>query len=107
MADIPISEIMQKIAGVDSSKIQGLNKVIMFDLTGEGGGQWTLSLKDGQAQVNEGPADDPDMTISIDADDFRALTSGQLNAMSAFMQGKIKISGDMSLAMQLQNILSF
>jgi acyl-CoA dehydrogenase len=42
----------------------------------------------------------------MDAQDLVALANGELNAMSAFMQGKIKVSGDMSLAMRLQSILT-
>ena len=42
----------------------------------------------------------------VSAQDLIAMSNGELNAVSAFMQGKIKISGDMSLAMRLQSILA-
>ena len=48
---------------------------------------------------------DADCTISVDKDDFLALTSGDLNPMMAFMSGKIKVDGDMSVAMKLQSLL--
>ena len=47
-----------------------------------------------------------DTTISIGWDDWEALSSGQLDAMTAFMQGKLKVEGDMSNAMQLQGVLA-
>jgi putative sterol carrier protein len=47
-----------------------------------------------------------DTTIKIAWDDWQALSSGQLDAMTAFMQGKLKVEGDMSNAMQLQGVLA-
>lgn len=48
---------------------------------------------------------DADCTISVDKDDFIALSNGDLNPMMAFMSGKIKVDGDMSVAMKLQSLL--
>lgn len=106
MAYGSVQEIMDNIARLDSARIEGLNGVILFDLTGEGGGQWTVKIADGSVGVEEGVAAEPDMTVSMTAQDFLALSAGELNAMSAFMQGKIRVSGDMGLAMRLQSILT-
>jgi len=46
------------------------------------------------------------MTLSMAAQDLVALSNGELNAVAAFMQGRIKVSGDMALAMRLQSILT-
>jgi putative sterol carrier protein len=62
-------------------------------------------MLDGQAnQVTEqdGPAD---TTIKVSWADWEAMSSGQLDGMTAFMQGKLKVEGDMSAAMQLQGVL--
>ncbi len=62
-------------------------------------------MLDGQAnQVTEqdGPAD---TTVKVSWADWQALSSGQLDGMTAFMQGKLKVEGDMSAAMQLQGVL--
>lgn len=99
-------EAVKKIANVDPSKIQGLNAVILFNLTGEGGGKWTLKFENGKVEVNEGETASPNMTLSMSAQDFVDLSNGTLNPMAAFMQGKLKISGDMSLAMRLQSLLT-
>ena len=48
---------------------------------------------------------DADCTISVEKDDFIALTTGDLNPMMAFMGGKIKVDGDVGVAMKLQNLL--
>lgn len=63
-------------------------------------------MLDGQAnQVTEedGTAD---TTIKVSWDDWQAMADGKLDGMSAFMQGKLKIEGDMSNAMQLQGVLA-
>ncbi len=46
-----------------------------------------------------------DTTIKVDWADWEAMSSGQLDGMTAFMQGKLKVEGDMSNAMQLQSVL--
>ncbi len=83
-----------------------LNATILFDLSGEGGGQWLLTLANKQATVIQGAAPNPTMTFSASASDYVAIINGDLNAMQAFMQGKVKIKGDMSLALKLQTIFA-
>ena len=63
-------------------------------------------LLDGQNSLvseNDGPAD---TTIKVSWDDWQAMAGGQLDGMTAFMQGKLKVEGDMSNAMQLQGVLA-
>ena len=70
------------------------------------GGDEGLLMLDGTAnQVTE---DDgvADTTLKVSWDDWQALASGQLDGMTAFMTGKLKVEGDMSNAMQLQGVLS-
>jgi putative sterol carrier protein len=47
-----------------------------------------------------------DTSIKVAWEDWEAMSSGQLDGMTAFMQGKLKVEGDMSNAMQLQGVLS-
>ena len=47
-----------------------------------------------------------DTTIKIAWDDWQAMAAGELDGMTAFMTGKLKVEGDMSNAMQLQGVLS-
>jgi putative sterol carrier protein len=78
--------------------------VIQYDLTGEGGGQYHSKIKDGTATITPGAAASPNMTLTMGAQDFVDMTSGKLDGMSAFMSGKLRISGDMGLAMKLQSL---
>jgi len=85
-------------------QVGDLNATFQFDLSGEGGGQWYVTIADQQLTVVEGTAPAPNLTLSTSAEDYVAIVNGDLNAMSAFMQGKVKAKGDMALAMRMQTL---
>jgi len=87
-------------------KAEGVNVVIQFDLSGDNGGQYWVKIEDGNAESGEGTADNPSMTLNASADDWYAVSTGQMNAMQAFMSGKIKIQGDMGIAMKMQTMFA-
>lgn len=99
-------EIMEAIKSkYDSSKMKGVTAVYQFELTGDGGGNFYINVKDGEAEFGDGQAENPNITVTMALDDFKELLAGNLNATTAFMTGKIKIKGDISLAMKLQALL--
>ena len=69
------------------------------------GDQGTIML-DGKANTVSEDDGAADTTIKIAWADWEAMTQGQLDGMTAFMTGKLKVEGDMSNAMQLQGVLS-
>ncbi|MGF1505312.1 MAG: SCP2 sterol-binding domain-containing protein, partial [Anaerolineae bacterium] len=73
---------------------------------GDDGGTWTAHIEDGSVRVEEGPAEEPTMSLTCSAEDFVKIANGELNGGNAFMMGKLKIDGEMSLAMKLQTLLS-
>lgn len=77
-----------------------------FALTGDGGGDWFVDLSKPGGEVKSGKLENPGVTITMTSKDFVDLVSGKLNGQMAFMQGKLKIKGDMALALKLQQILS-
>ncbi len=82
----------------------GINAVLQLDLSGEGGGQWYLTLADGKLKVDTGAAAEPTMTLALAAGDFLALINGEASPMNLFMQGKVKVRGDMQLALKMQSL---
>lgn len=90
----------------DAEKLQGMDTTILFDLSGEENEQWTVTIQDGQVDVAEGSVGSPAITVEITAADLKALIQGDLNPMAAFMKGRLKVKGDISMAMQLQNLFS-
>lgn len=89
----------------DPAKIKGTTAVFQFELSGGESANYYARFDDGTATVQEGVADSPDITISMDAEDFKSMVAGQLNPTMAFMSGKLKVKGDMSLAMKLQSLM--
>jgi len=77
--------------------------LIQLDLSGEDGGQWVLDVAGGKCELREEVSAQPNAKISMAATDFVALFKNQLDPMRAFMAGKIKVSGNMGLIMQLMN----
>lgn len=81
-----------------------LNATYLFDVSGPGGGKWSLSIQDGKCNLKTGTVSSPTVTISISDQDWLAIHNGSLNSQMAFMMGKLRVSGDMGLAMKLQSM---
>ena len=98
-------EIFSAMPGqLDQNAAKGVNATIQFNLSGDNGGQWYVTVKDGKAEVNKGTAPSANMTMSMAASDYVDMITGKLNGQMAFMSGKLKISGDMGLAMKMQSL---
>ena len=69
------------------------------------GGDGVIMLDGAASEVSENDGD-ADTTIKVSWDDWQAMAAGQLDGMTAFMTGKLRIEGDMSNAMQLQGVLA-
>ena len=86
-------------------RVEGINAIYEFNITGDNGGIWSLDLTDGKKDISEGSTGKATCTITISDSDFSDLIDGSLNAQMAFMTGKLKVAGDMGLALKLGNIL--
>jgi putative sterol carrier protein len=82
-----------------------INSSYQFELTGDGGGSWAVDLTKKDEFVTSGTIENPKVTITMAAKDFVDLVEGRLNGQMAFMQGKLKLKGDMSLALKLQQLI--
>jgi putative sterol carrier protein len=82
-------------------KAGGTNATIQYDISGEGGGTWNAVIKDGSCAVSSGPAASPNLTLQMAAQDWLDMLSGKQSGQMLFMSGKLKVKGDMGLAMKL------
>lgn len=87
-------------------KLAGAAGVYQLDLTGEEGSSYSLIVADGKGEIQPGAAKNPGVVVTMTAADFMAMVAGKLDGMTAYMSGRLKIKGDMGLALKLQSLLS-
>jgi len=100
-----VKEIFSQMpTNFNADAAKGMNSVIQFNLSGDGGGNYHVIIKDGACSVAEGSHASPNMTMTMAAQDYVDMITGKLNGQMAFMSGKLKIAGDMGLAMKMQSL---
>jgi putative sterol carrier protein len=97
--------VQSRVSAADSAKTKGVNAVYQFELSGDDGGVFHLKVADGSIEAVKAAHDSPNVTIIMSAPDYVSLMEGKLNSTSAFMAGKLKVKGDMALAMKLQAVV--
>lgn len=104
----PISEMFNIIRGILSPDIVKTTQgVYRFDLSGEHAGVWYIDLKNDAGSAGNGePPVKADVIMSLDSADFVKMFGGKLKPTMAFMSGKLKIKGDMSLAIKLEKMMA-
>mgnify|MGYP001263683918 CR=1 FL=1 len=92
---------------INPERISGMNATYQFNIAADENGdtQWYVAIRDGIAEVHQGAADAPNITVSVTASDWIDIVSGKLNGQMAFLTGRLKVEGDMSLALKLQALL--
>ena len=107
MAATP-EEVFNEMNGrLNAEKAKKINSTYLFDIGGDTGGKWFADLTKEAGPWIEKKDGEAKCTITVPkAEDWVSIASGKMNPTSAFMQGKIKVKGDMSLAMKLQTLLS-
>ena len=103
---LTITQLMEKMPGAFiPEKAQGVNAVVHFKFTGTEAGEWNATIVDGKVAVAQGvPSKPATMTLTADSSDYIKIFTGELDGMSAFMQGKVKLGGDLNLAMKLMQM---
>uniref|UniRef100_A0AAQ5ZCJ8 Hydroxysteroid dehydrogenase-like protein 2 n=1 Tax=Amphiprion ocellaris TaxID=80972 RepID=A0AAQ5ZCJ8_AMPOC len=103
----PIESTFDTIKGViNEDVVKATQAIYQFDLSGEHSGVWFLDLKSGSGSAGQGqPPIKPDVVMTMDSSDFSKMFSGKLKPTMAFMSGKLRIKGDMSLAIKLDKLM--
>lgn len=87
-------------------KFKGMQAEFQVVLTGDEGGHYWLKVNRGEFGWGEGILEKPGCTVTVNANDFKKLAAGEMSPALAFMQGKVKIQGDISLAMKFGSLLA-
>ncbi|HTO17749.1 MAG TPA: SCP2 sterol-binding domain-containing protein [Pseudomonas sp.] len=87
------------------SAAAGLDLVFQFNI--EDGENYALAVKDGTCAVEQGVNPNANVTLILDTDTLKGITTGETDGMQAFMAGKLRAEGDMMLAMKLSELFAF
>jgi putative sterol carrier protein len=99
---LTIKDLMSKMPGAFlPDKAPGLDAVIQFKFSGDEPGEWYAVIKDDKVNVEKGEHEAPHMTLTADSSDYIKIFTGEVDGMQAFMQGQLKLAGDLNLAMKL------
>jgi putative sterol carrier protein len=102
MSDITVAQLVRNHErAFKPEAAEGVEAVIQYHLTGEEAGDWIVNIHEGKCTVAEGVAESPKMTLTSDAQDFKDVLLGKANGMQYFMQGRLRLAGDLNLAMKL------
>ncbi len=85
-------------------KLMNIGAMYEFQITGDSGGTWTLNLRDEPASIEESSADAADCTVVMQDEAFVKMINGDLKPQMAFLTGKLKVTGNMGLALKLTNL---
>jgi putative sterol carrier protein len=86
-------------------KAKAIGAIFLFKINGDGGGVWTVDLKD-DVGVHEGEKGTADCTLEMSVADWTSMKANPASAMQLYFQGKLKVSGNAMLATKLQQILA-
>lgn len=103
----PEQVLMGDLAGriaKNPERAKKIGGVFEFVLEGEHGGTWHLDLN--VPLVRAGAAEKMNVRIRMKAEDFVAVSEGRLNPMVAFTTGRLKVEGNVAMAIKLQQVLS-
>jgi sterol carrier protein 2 len=104
-SSVVFKEIETKLKEDGGQYVKKINGIFCFKVkSGDKEGVWVVDVKNGNGSVKFDPQGKGDATISMDDDNLLALMTGQLNPQQAFFQGKLKIAGNMGLAMKLSQL---
>ncbi len=104
MTEINVRELMAAIPDhFNAEKAEGVSGVVQCMFSGDQASDWVIKIENQTCSVEEGVTTNPDLTIKADAEDGVNLLTGKMDAMRAYMLGKVKVFGDLSLGMKLIN----
>jgi putative sterol carrier protein len=99
---LTVKDLMERMPGAfQPEKAGDADVVIQFHFTGDQQSEWHATIKGGTCEVKEGEAENPTLALTATGEDYVDVITGKLDGMKALMQGKLKLKGDLNLAMKM------
>jgi 3-hydroxy-3-methylglutaryl CoA synthase/NAD(P)-dependent dehydrogenase (short-subunit alcohol dehydrogenase family)/putative sterol carrier protein len=104
-AGLNVNFIFEKMPeAFNTEAAKGVNVVFQYQISGAGGGDWIVAVKDGTCTIETGTAEKPTCTLKIGDTDFIDLVEGRLNPMTAYTSKKLKIEGDIMKSQLIEKL---
>lgn len=102
---LTVGELFDELPGrLRTEAAVGLERTLQWRLTDLNPGVWAVEIKDGHGRVIPGGVPKPDTTFTTTSEIWLAIAEGREDAMRAFMTGKMKVDGDMTLALRVPEL---
>jgi putative sterol carrier protein len=107
MAAVPSlqSSLQELKSRVTPEQAAEFDLVVQFEIAGVPGGTWHATISGGDFRLSEQPAAVPNVTLQVSSQDWFDMVGGKESSQNLFMTGRLKVEGDMMLAVRLASML--
>ena len=81
---------------------KGVDVTVQINITGPNGGEWTVTIKDQKIEVKEGTHSSPTLMINMAETDYMDVVNGRMSGEKAFLNGRLRVKGNLALALKLR-----
>jgi putative sterol carrier protein len=83
-------------------KAASINVTVQINITGPNGGDWVVTIKNQKLEIKEGAHPSPTLSLEMAETDYMDLVNGEMSGEKAFLTGKLKLKGNITLALKLR-----
>lgn len=105
-APVPVAHLFEGMTDrFRPEKARGVEATVSYRITGGGGGDWTVTIRDQRMTVTPGLAAEPRVYIVVSDRDYHDLATGKLDGVTAVVTGKMTIEGDVGFMAELRQMM--
>ncbi len=103
---VPVGHFFEDMPGrFIPEKAVGVEATVSYNITGKGGGKWTITIKDGKMELTEGILKSPRVYIVARDSDYHDIVTGKLDGITAVVTGKLQIEGDVNFMAEFREMM--
>ena len=105
LSKLPLRLIFEgMVTEFNAKEAKRWNTIIQYNITGKSGGKFYVEIKDQKCKLEGGEATNPKLIITASREDWVAIAEDKLEGQKAFMEGKMKVEGDMNDLFRMQEV---